>query len=113
MKALSTNKRAMHVIVKAFGVELDYKDEVTRRWELGEGTVDLGVYLLNKANQPETESDGRADSGKPGAQYQIKVEVESKKREPVARVALDLRADARAWNAAYAWRLRTIYYPAH
>ena len=116
MKTLSTNKRAMFVTVKAYGVELDYKGEVTRRSLLGTGTMDLGAYLLSSAAQsaPHFQIAPASDDGEQAAaHYQMKVLIESatSKREPMARITLDFRADARAWNAAYAWRLRRIYYP--
>jgi glutaredoxin len=115
MKALSTNKRAMHVTVKAYAAEVDYKGEVTTRTLLGTGTVDLGVFLLNKASQSEAPL-GKGDdssSKESGVQYQMTVLVESNtaSRDPMARVTLDFRGDARAWNVAYAWRLRRIYHP--
>ena len=43
----------------------------------------------------------------------VLVESNTASRDPMARVTLDFRADARAWNAAYAWRLRRIYHPEH
>ena len=115
MKTLSTNKRAMFVTVKAYAVELDYKGDITTRSLLGTGTIDLGVYLLNKATLSAPASDEGAEDGEQAAHYQMKVLIESAtaKREPMARVTLDFRADARAWNAAYAWRLRRIYHPMH
>ena len=114
MKALSTNKRAMHVTVRAYAAEVDYKGDVTSRTLLGTGTVDLGVYLLNKASQSEVAlGEGGDSSEESGVHYQMTVLVESNtaSRDPMARVTLDFRADARAWNAAYAWRLRRIYHP--
>lgn len=118
-KLSTTNKRAMQITVKVYAVELDYHGNVNQDMErslLGSGTVDLGVYLLNTAAQSEGGlSEGQSEGKQPDASYQLKLVIESAtaSRNPIARVALDFRADASAWSAAYVWRLRNIYYPAH
>jgi SAM-dependent methyltransferase len=126
MKALSTNKRAMHVTVKVYAAELDYKGDVTTRTLLGVGIVDLGAYLLdkatNKVTQPqggEGEGEGEDEGGVRSEQvdrhhtFKVVVESTTASREPIAKVDIDFRADAVGWSAAYIRRLRTIYYPAH
>ena len=104
MKTLSSNRRAMHVTVKAYAAELDYKGDVTTRTLLGGGTVDLGELILKLDTQGE-QPDSYA--------FEVAVQATDASRGPVVKVVVEFRGEAQAWSAAFMRRLRTIYYPAH
>lgn len=104
IKTLSSNKRAMHVTVKAYAAELDYKGEVTTRSVLGSGFVDLGLLILNLDTRGE-----RPDK----YAFEVAVQGTDASQGPVAKVVVEFRGDAQAWCAAFMRRLRTIYFPGH